>query len=234
MALSILCRGGHNILHLPAHDLESLFYILLHICTSLVGPHKQMRRPKKKGDRSIPMLGWFNHMSSYDRLGRDKHGQLAAFEHNILNHFTPYFDPLKPLADNLFRAIFPNGVLGFAPEPKITHTQMKYILRSAIHALSKPGIHAIPSLVIKTRTRHHVSQQVEHSHVASGKKRSASRAQLSEEETNDQTPQTPSETVDRTLSSSLSSPYISREGSTASERGSTRGRTRSKRRRSHK
>lgn len=132
MALSILRRGGVNILHTPAHDLESICYAFYHTLTSCDGPNG-MLRDIKASSISLPLLEWFlHHNGTYRKLGRIKQGQLADVETNIFDHFTPYFNNLKPLARNLFNALFPCGPLGFAPEPRITHDTMLRIFDETI------------------------------------------------------------------------------------------------------
>lgn len=139
MALSILRRGGVNILRTPAHDLESMCYTLFHTLTSCDGP-KGMLRDIKASSISLPLLEWFlHHNGTYRKLGRIKQGQLADVETNIFDHFTPYFNNLKPLARNLFNALFPRGPLGFAPEPKITHDTMLRIFDKTITLLRRYG-----------------------------------------------------------------------------------------------
>lgn len=132
MALSILSENGANILHTPQHDLESLLYILFNIFTSTDGPGLLRVIPNAI---SIPLLEWFQDISSYQKLGRIKQGQLADYEHNIAAHFTDYWKPLRDYAGALFRATFPEGVIGHAPQPQITHKKMAAILTVAIRIL---------------------------------------------------------------------------------------------------
>lgn len=148
MALSILRRGGVNIFHTPAHDLESMCYAFFHALTCCDGPFGKLR-DIKASSISLPMLEWYqNHNDiSYRKLGRIKQGQLADAETNIFDHFTPYFNNLKPLARDLFKALFPNGPLGFAPEPKITHETMLRIFDETIRLLKRHGDgHTPPTL----------------------------------------------------------------------------------------
>lgn len=132
MALSILCENGKNVIHTPQHDLESLMYVFFNMCTGIDGPGLLRIL---QGMSSIPLLEWFHDGWTYRHLGRVKQGQLADFEYAILNNFTTYWNPLKPLAKLLFNATFPNGVIGHAPQPQITHKTMIEILTWAIDKL---------------------------------------------------------------------------------------------------
>lgn len=137
MALSILSNDGRNVLHTPQHDLESLLYILFNIFTSTNGPGNLDVIPPGPDVTSIPLLEWFQDTLSYRKLGRIKQGQLADFLYAIKDHFTDYWKPLGGVAHALFRATFPNGVGGHAPEPQIQHRQMVTILNATIFLLSQ-------------------------------------------------------------------------------------------------
>lgn len=132
MALSILINNGKNILHTPQHDLESLLYILLNIFTSNNGPGNLR---VVQDSTSIPLLEWFQDVSSYRRLGRNKQGQLADFSYAIKNHFSDYWKPLADVAHAVFRCTFPDGLDGHAPEPQVQHNQMMTILNATIFFL---------------------------------------------------------------------------------------------------
>lgn len=182
MALSILCENGKNVIHTAHHDLESLMYVFFNLCTGIDGPGNQLRI--LQGMSSIPLLEWFHDGWSYRRLGRVKQGQLADFEHSILKHFTAYWNPLKPLAERLFHATFPNGVIGHAPQPQITHKKMVEILTWAIERLveSDDGFMS-PQILIQPSKKSSSRPPPQQNRPAYPiKKRSASRAEVVSEE----------------------------------------------------
>lgn len=182
MALSILINDGKNVLHTPQHDLESLLYLLFDIFTRTNGPGNLCVTPDAT---SIPLLEWFEDISSYRKLGRIKQGQLADFSYAIKDKFTDYWKPLADVAHALFRATFPNGVSGHAPEPQIQHRQMVTILNATIFLLGQsdnddifPRIMTMPSAK-KSSSR---DSSVTRNGPTYPKKRSASRVEASEEE----------------------------------------------------
>lgn len=138
MALSILRHDGVDVLHTAAHDLESVTYVLTHAVTNCAGPNDNFR--VIGGPPSIPMLEWFklNPEDSYRKLGRVKQGHFVDVEVNVIQHISPYFNILKPMIADIYRALFPEGMRGYA-EPKITHATMLAILEENITLLRRVG-----------------------------------------------------------------------------------------------
>jgi len=67
MALDLLLHASP---HTVAHDLESLFYVILFICTNLKGPNMQIRQNGVFGKGTvIPMAQWFSEDGSFHELG---------------------------------------------------------------------------------------------------------------------------------------------------------------------
>jgi hypothetical protein len=106
----------HKVPHRVSHDLESLFYVLLFICTHLGGPHNTAGNPPLYGgvnSRKRPSKhpsGISQWLSTTDllALGNTKHGHMVAFFHSfILPFISPYFSPLKPHMLSLRDKILP-------------------------------------------------------------------------------------------------------------------------------
>jgi hypothetical protein len=106
----LICGGPHRV----AHDLESLFYVLLFICTHFGGPHNTVGNPPLYAsggvtvcDHSSGMKEWFLE-SSLHRLGASKFFHMVGFfESNILRFISPYFKSLEPHLSLLWETILP-------------------------------------------------------------------------------------------------------------------------------
>lgn len=111
MAIEVLRKNGSQFQHKPKHDLESLFYVLIYICTNLKGPRNMVRTKAEvlKEHSSVPLYDWFDMDASFRSLGRTKAGQFDTFQESILDKFSPYFADLAPCVMKLFRAFFPSG-----------------------------------------------------------------------------------------------------------------------------
>jgi len=93
----------HAVPHRVIHDLESLFFVLLFICTHLDGLHNSVADPS-------PMHSWLT-MSNLRDLGYLKlDSMLGHFEKGVLTYISSYFDPLKPHLLSWWRALHPNPV----------------------------------------------------------------------------------------------------------------------------
>jgi hypothetical protein len=100
--------------HRVAHDLESLFYVLLFVCTHLGGPCNTVGNPplygaSRAGNNNHPsgMKEWFTSID-LRTLGDKKFSHIIGFfDTKILPFISPYFKPLTPVLISLRKAIFP-------------------------------------------------------------------------------------------------------------------------------
>ena len=104
MAIELLMKRS-KIQHAAHHDLESLFFVLIYICTNLSGPGTIRTREELQVHSSIPLSAWFKASSSLHQVGIAKAGALCDIDMNILEPFAPYFENLKPCIVKLFHAI---------------------------------------------------------------------------------------------------------------------------------
>jgi hypothetical protein len=110
MAVDVLLnRSTHNV----THDLESVFYVLLFICTHLDGPLGAIRKPPLYGDngdtkKPYLMKSWINqaNFNSLELLGYVKIAQVVLFPDKLLDDISPYFSPLKKHIEGLRKALF--------------------------------------------------------------------------------------------------------------------------------
>ncbi|KAG6853687.1 hypothetical protein C0991_002222, partial [Blastosporella zonata] len=146
MAIEILMRGARHRVH---HDLESLFYVLLYLCTNWEGP-EQLRLtkgifrpvdPERKnhylGDKSrADIATWF--------LDHDNFRKLAYVKLGILNHgFSTIledmdgFHALHPYLERMYRLLFTTSKNPLnAPKPIC-------IMKIMLDALQDPLVQAV-------------------------------------------------------------------------------------------
>lgn len=112
IAIELLING---VRHRVIHDFESLFFVLLFICSHLGGPHNTVANPPLYGGKGgrkghpSPMTQWLAIKNPRD-LGFLKQGAMIAFEKHVLPHISSYFLPLKPHLKSLWRVLHPVDV----------------------------------------------------------------------------------------------------------------------------
>ena len=98
--------------HRVAHDLESLFYVLLFISTHLQGPSGHYANPPLYGNtkacqHSSVLRHWFS-MNDLSTLGYLKFSHMIGhFESHFLHHILPYFYPLQLHLTVFWTALLP-------------------------------------------------------------------------------------------------------------------------------
>jgi hypothetical protein len=106
IAIELLLFGSS---HRVAHDIESLFYVLLFICTHLGGPNNTIRSPPLYGTsckHPSVMKNWLCSTNLVE-LGFMKFSHMVFFEDTILPGISPYFEPLKQHLSSLWNTIVP-------------------------------------------------------------------------------------------------------------------------------
>jgi hypothetical protein len=130
--------------HKPEHDLESIFFVFIYLCTNLSGPKVARTVSELQEFKSLPMASWFNPAVSLQRLGSDKISAMMLFELRILPYFAKYFDDLKPCALELCQAIYPTPSTLLQPEG-ISHDKIIEIFNKALEFLPEEGSSSSPS-----------------------------------------------------------------------------------------
>jgi hypothetical protein len=126
MAIEILVDGEKLPTHEPRHDLESLLYVLIWVCIHYAGPRDVERQ--NFSIHESPLRHWVNG-GSYSTIGRVKDSAMRNkkyWEQDVLDTFTPYFEPLKPCASS-WRQLF--------LDEKITYAGVLKVLRDALSSL---------------------------------------------------------------------------------------------------
>jgi hypothetical protein len=114
MALEVLAHADdHPIQQTPQHDLESIFYVLLYICSKFKGP-KNLKRSSKE-DKGLDINAWFSAVDSYHALWLKKFGALSRFEELFISKFMPYFVNLGDCILGLWNELYPTDTLAEKP-----------------------------------------------------------------------------------------------------------------------
>ena len=131
MAIELLMNKS-KIRHTSHHDLESLFFVLIYICTNLSRRCVTRTREELMVHSSIPLSAWFRTSFSLLDVGIAKAGAFCLFEENILKPFAPYFEDLKPCAFRIFKEMY--GDAPGNPKPT-THDKMIEIFTETLDTL---------------------------------------------------------------------------------------------------
>ena len=125
------------------HDLESIFYVFIFLCTNLSGAKVPCPLPELRELKSLPMASWFNPASSTERLGAawDKMASMMLFEQCILPYFAKYFVDLILCARQLRNAIYPEPTSLVEPID-ISHDGIIRIFDEALDTL--PSVSSVP------------------------------------------------------------------------------------------
>lgn len=128
--------------HLPSHDLESILYVILYICTFTQGPCQSLRLDFDVPE-SLYMKSWFS-TDSVDVIGFRKVGHMSRPEQTIIPGFTKYWEDFIPYALELIRICFPPEYNTACPN-HLTHEKMLVVLEKAYCSVKEPDKISIES-----------------------------------------------------------------------------------------
>ena len=126
--------------HQPRHNLESILYVILYICTYFKGPGIERLETDFPEMLSIPLEHWFCQDGVKD-IGRYKLGMMVTSESSILAKFTLYWADFVPFICQLIRSCFPHFP-DFACQ--MNHDDMIAILIEAYDTIEEPTPAAMP------------------------------------------------------------------------------------------
>ena len=130
MAIEILLEKGVTFHHHLRHDLESVLFVIIWICSHLEGPEVE-----RKDVAHLSIRKWSNLELKLRELGHLKQAHIDDAERTILPEFTSYWEDFKPFILKLIRAFFPVR----ASEPNsIDPDTMVSILESAEEHVKEP------------------------------------------------------------------------------------------------
>ncbi|KJA19066.1 hypothetical protein HYPSUDRAFT_141276 [Hypholoma sublateritium FD-334 SS-4] len=92
--------------HQPKHDLESLFYVILNICSYVMKPGYLRSPTPIINELSICVNEWW-HTRDHHVLARTKCSQIDDLDDYILSRLPPYWDDFHPVLQDLQKAIWP-------------------------------------------------------------------------------------------------------------------------------
>jgi hypothetical protein len=104
MAIEALLGTNTTFIHKPQHDLESILYIILYMCTFVWGPGLPLY--KLDIPPASPLRTWFNN-DRITEIGLRKLIHLQCYDIAILPNFTPYWRDFAPFVKHLILACFP-------------------------------------------------------------------------------------------------------------------------------
>jgi hypothetical protein len=105
MAIEALLEPNPTFIHKPRHDLESILYIILYICTFIRGPGLSLYRFNVP-TAFPPLRTWFNDDMTRE-IGYRKVAHLQCYDIAILPNFAPYWCDFAPFVKELIVACFP-------------------------------------------------------------------------------------------------------------------------------
>ena len=110
MALESLKESGiaSQFKHLPKHDLESLFYVILTLCTYVDEPGCLRSPIPESMQVSIVLNEWWS-ISDLHTLARQKGAQLDSFDEYILQRLPPYWTDFHPFLKKLHAILWPEN-----------------------------------------------------------------------------------------------------------------------------
>lgn len=127
MAIEALLKFDKPFKHAPCHDLESLLYVIITLCTCTAGPNQT----RESFPMTIPLHEWFK-KERVKYIGRTKIGHMMTPEDAIVPKFDKYWSDFAPFVLELIQTCFPDNA---ARPNKLTHANMLTILERAFVAV---------------------------------------------------------------------------------------------------
>lgn len=117
--------------HEPRHDLESLFYVLLALCSYTTGPCQLRDHIPADDDPSICVNEWWSLVYDRHQLVRNKAGLLSDLNINIMSRFPAYWHDFWPVITELRMVLWPEDVYIQSQVNKATHNAFLEVLTRA-------------------------------------------------------------------------------------------------------
>jgi hypothetical protein len=128
MAIEALVNFGKVFRQAPRHDLESLLYVILYLCTYTTGPGKLRKESEIPATMTIPLARWFK-KDYVKEIGRSKAGHMMMSEDAIIPKFDPYWSDFVPFVRELIGTCFASSP---SNPNHLTHANMLAILDRAL------------------------------------------------------------------------------------------------------
>jgi hypothetical protein len=125
MAIEALVNFGKPFKHSACHDLESLLYVIIYLCTYTTGPCEMQK--KFPPSMTISLAHWFR-KDYVKEIGWTKAGHIMMAEDTIIFKFDEYWSVFAPFIQELIETCFPNNP---SKPNMLTHATMLAILERA-------------------------------------------------------------------------------------------------------
>jgi serine/threonine protein kinase len=125
-----------DFIHGPHHDLESILYIIIYVCTFVCGPGAPLFESQIPRSMSLPIRTWYSRDRMKD-IGFRKMSHLTRPDIAIIPKLTEYWADFAPFITELIEACFPTHP-GNPNEFK--YEQALEILERAINAVEEPSV----------------------------------------------------------------------------------------------
>ena len=133
MAIEILEKSDTN--HHPRHDMESILYVIIYICTFTDGPNLIRR----KGNQDI--CAWFEEDKSLQDIAQKKMIHMLWARDHILPGITEYWRDFAPFLQELILSAFPGSIdVHTCPPNSLSYRSMISILSRAQDVVQEPSI----------------------------------------------------------------------------------------------
>lgn len=132
MALdSLKWKNPSEFTHQPKHDLESLFYVIITLCTYVEMP-SHLRSPIPMADDPTICLNQWWAEGDHRELARVKGIALSSFKNCTLACLPSYWDDFHPVLEELHAAIWAEKSFVVDQPNRATHKEFLRILNKAI------------------------------------------------------------------------------------------------------
>lgn len=116
--------------HEPRHDLESLFYVILTICTYVDSPGYLRSPVPVENERSLCLNEWWATLDG-NVLARSKASHVSSLEYCVLQRLPPYWEDFHQVLIDLRDAIWPEKNYVLHVKNLATHDAFLSILTTA-------------------------------------------------------------------------------------------------------
>ena len=133
MAIEILEKSDAN--HHPRHDMESILYVIIYICTFTDGPDLIRR----KGSQDI--CAWFEEDQSLQDIAHKKMIHMLWARDHILPDITEYWQDFAPFLQELILSAFSGSIdVHTCPPNSLSYKNMISVLSRVQDVVKKPSI----------------------------------------------------------------------------------------------
>ena len=140
MAIEALVNYGKPFIQQSNHDLESILYVILYVCTYTTGPGTMRKDTDIPKTMTIPLSCWFT-KEYVKEIGQTKAGHMMMAKDLIISKFDEYWANFTPFVGELIKTCFPSGI---SERNSLTYASMLAILERAHDAVQDKPIHDNP------------------------------------------------------------------------------------------